>query len=83
MLATLPELILGAGALVLLMVAAWAGDRHTKLISWLSVLLVAAAGPGERAAGRSAAGSERLYRRHPAGRHDGVQHWNFGGDPGF
>ena len=44
MLATLPELILGAGALVLLMVAAWAGDRHTKLISWLSVLLVAAAG---------------------------------------
>jgi NADH-quinone oxidoreductase subunit N len=44
MMATLPELILGAGSLVLLLVAAWAGDRHTKLISWLAVALVAAAG---------------------------------------
>jgi NADH-quinone oxidoreductase subunit N len=44
MLATLPELILGAGSLVLLMVGAWAGDRHTRLISWLAVALIAAAG---------------------------------------
>jgi NADH-quinone oxidoreductase subunit N len=40
---TLPELILSAGALTLLMVAAFGGDRLTNAISWGSVGLLAAA----------------------------------------
>jgi NADH-quinone oxidoreductase subunit N len=44
MMATLPELIIGAGALLLLLVVAWAGDGSTRLVSWLSVLVLAAAG---------------------------------------
>lgn len=43
MIAALPELILSASGLALLMVAAWAGDSRTKLISWLSVAVIAAA----------------------------------------
>jgi NADH-quinone oxidoreductase subunit N len=42
--ASLPEAILGAGALVLLIVVAWAGDGRTKLVSRLAVALLAAAG---------------------------------------
>ena len=42
--AALPELILSIGSLALLMVAAYAGDRHTRAIGWASVLLFAAAG---------------------------------------
>ena len=44
LLLTLPEVILSFGALLLLMVAAFAGDRATQLISALAVLLLAAAG---------------------------------------
>jgi len=44
LLLTLPEVILSAGALLLLMIAAFAGDRATQLISALAVLLLAAAG---------------------------------------
>ena len=44
LLLTLPEIILTLGALALLMVAAYAGDRSTGLVSWLSAALLAAAG---------------------------------------
>lgn len=40
---TLPEIILSASALVLLMVAAYAGDRSAKLAAWLAVAAFAAA----------------------------------------
>lgn len=40
---TLPEIILSAGSLVLLMIAAFAGDRQTRLISVLAVALLVAA----------------------------------------
>ncbi len=36
---TAPELILSLGALALLMVAAFAGDRATRLVTWLAVAL--------------------------------------------
>jgi NADH-quinone oxidoreductase subunit N len=41
---TLPELILSVGAIVLMLVAAWCGDRATNAISWGAVALLAAAG---------------------------------------
>jgi NADH-quinone oxidoreductase subunit N len=40
---SLPEEILSLGAIVLMLVAAWAGDKSSRLIGWLSVLLLAAA----------------------------------------
>jgi NADH-quinone oxidoreductase subunit N len=43
LLVTLPELILSIGAIVLMMVAAYAGDRATRAISWAAVLLFVAA----------------------------------------
>ncbi|MFT3967187.1 MAG: NADH-quinone oxidoreductase subunit NuoN [Sphingobium sp.] len=44
MLPILPELVLIASALILLIAAAFAGDRATQPISWLSVLALGAAG---------------------------------------
>ncbi|MCF8708335.1 NADH-quinone oxidoreductase subunit NuoN [Rhizorhapis sp. SPR117] len=44
LLMVMPELILTGAALLLLMVAAYVGDRATQAISWLSVLALAAAG---------------------------------------
>ena len=41
---TLPELILSVGAMLLLLVAGWRGDGATRGISWVSVLLLIAAG---------------------------------------
>ncbi len=41
---TLPELVLAAGSIVLMMVAAWGGQASTKLVSWASVALLAGAG---------------------------------------
>ncbi|MBW8744697.1 MAG: NADH-quinone oxidoreductase subunit NuoN [Sphingomonas sp.] len=41
---TLPELILSIGAMLLLLVAGWRGDGATRGISWMSVLLLLAAG---------------------------------------
>jgi len=41
---TLPEIILGAGALVLLMISAYAGDKAASLVVGLAVALFAAAG---------------------------------------
>jgi NADH-quinone oxidoreductase subunit N len=40
----LPEEILSVGALALMLVAAWAGDRSGPLLTWLAVLLLAIAG---------------------------------------
>lgn len=53
---TLPEIILSVGSLVLLMIAAFAGDRQTRLVSVLAVALlvaalIAALGPGGTAFG--------------------------------
>ncbi|CAN5138037.1 NADH-quinone oxidoreductase subunit NuoN [soil metagenome] len=44
MLPILPELVLIASSLTLLMVAAYAGDKATQIISWLAVAGLAAAG---------------------------------------
>jgi NADH-quinone oxidoreductase subunit N len=54
LLLTLPEVILTIGALVLMMVAAWAGDRSARLLSWIAVGVFAAAAfavPGISGAG--------------------------------
>ena len=60
---TLPELILSVGSLVLLMVAAYGGDRLTREIGWAAVALFGAAalsllGP----AGHGGVGFDGLYR---------------------
>ena len=39
----LPEEVLSTGALLLMLVAAWAGDRSAALLTWLSIALLAAA----------------------------------------
>ncbi|PVX30128.1 NADH-quinone oxidoreductase subunit NuoN [Sphingomonas pokkalii] len=44
LLMTLPELVLAAGSIVLMLVAAWGGQASTKLVSWASVALLAGAG---------------------------------------
>jgi NADH-quinone oxidoreductase subunit N len=41
---TLPELILSAGSLVLLLVAGWRGDAATRLIGWAAIALFVLAG---------------------------------------
>jgi NADH-quinone oxidoreductase subunit N len=41
---TLPELVLTAGGLILMMVAAYAGDGAARLVGWLSVATLALAG---------------------------------------
>jgi len=53
----LPEEILSVGALLLMLAAAWAGDRSAAFLTWLGVLLLAAAAvflPGISDAGGSA-----------------------------
>jgi len=53
----LPEEILSVGALVLMMAAAWAGDRAAPLLTWLGVAIIALAAmfvPGIRDAGGTA-----------------------------
>lgn len=44
LLAVLPELILTAGGLLLMLVAAFGGDGTTRVVNWLSVLTLAIAG---------------------------------------
>ena len=44
LLMTLPELVLAAGSIVLMLVAAFGGQASTKLVSWASVALLAGAG---------------------------------------
>ncbi|MBM6575121.1 NADH-quinone oxidoreductase subunit NuoN [Microvirga sp. SRT01] len=41
---TLPELVLGVGAIVLMLVSAWGGPGSTRLVSWASVAILAGAG---------------------------------------
>ena len=43
LLLTLPELILSAASLILLMIAAFAGDRSARLLTWLAVASLAVA----------------------------------------
>ena len=53
----LPEEVLSVGALVLMLAAAWAGDRAGPVLTWLAVLILAAAGallPGLRDLGGTA-----------------------------
>jgi NADH-quinone oxidoreductase subunit N len=53
----LPEEVLSIGALLLMLVAAWAGDRSAKVLTWLAIALLAVAAlllPGVRDAGGSA-----------------------------
>ena len=55
----LPEEILSVGALVLMLAAAWAGDRSAPLLTWLAVGVLALAGlflPGLTNAGGTAFG---------------------------
>ncbi len=44
LLMTLPELVLTAGALILMLAAAWGGQASTKAISWTSVAVLFGAG---------------------------------------
>jgi NADH-quinone oxidoreductase subunit N len=63
LLMTLPELVLGLGAIVLMLVAAWGGQQSTKLVSWASIAILA--GAGIALAGPSSSGGEAfggLYR---------------------
>ena len=55
----LPEEILSLGAILLMLVAAWGGDKAAPAVTWLGVLLLVAAGvfvPGVRDAGGTAFG---------------------------
>src|SRR6187401_1111852 len=55
----LPEEILSLGAMILMLAAAWAGDRAAPVLTWLAVLVIAVAGlflPGIANAGGSAFG---------------------------
>ncbi len=63
---SLPEIILSFGAIALMLAAAWAGDKSSKAISWLSVLLLAVAsaallGPS----GSAGVGYDGLYVADP------------------
>src|SRR5690242_295155 len=54
--ATMPELVLSIGSLALMLVAAWGGQRSTKMVSWTAVAVllgagVAVAGPASYAGG--------------------------------
>ena len=60
---TLPEVVLGLGAIALMLVAAWGGPRSTKAVSWAAIAviagaLIALAGP----ASSGGAAFEGLYR---------------------
>ncbi|MBC9031569.1 NADH-quinone oxidoreductase subunit NuoN [Sphingomonas sp. JC676] len=44
LLMTLPEVVLGLGAIVLMLVAAWGGQQSAKLVSWVSIAVLAGAG---------------------------------------
>ena len=51
---TLPEIVLSATSLVLLLVAAWAGDKSARLVTWIAIAAFAVAAllvPGVRDAG--------------------------------
>jgi NADH-quinone oxidoreductase subunit N len=41
---TLPEVVLGLGAIALMLVAAWGGPASTRAVSWIAVVVLAGAG---------------------------------------
>ncbi len=60
---TAPELILSIGAMVLLLVAAWAGDTASRGIGWAAVALFVLAGLSLAGpAGHGGTAFEGLYR---------------------
>src|ERR1700749_2411293 len=61
-----PEIILSVSAIVLMLAAAWAGDKASKAISWLSVAaLVGAAAALLGPAGSGGVGYDGLYVADP------------------
>ena len=63
LLMTLPELVLAAGAIALMLVAAWGGQGSTRAVSWASVAVLVGAGvalAGPASSGGAAFGG--LYR---------------------
>jgi NADH-quinone oxidoreductase subunit N len=63
LLMTLPELVLALGAILLMLVSAWGGQRSTTLVSWTAVTVLIGAGialAGPASAGGTAFGG--LYR---------------------
>ena len=42
--ATMPELVLSIGALALMLVSAWGGQRSTRMVSWTAVAVLLGAG---------------------------------------
>ena len=63
LLMTLPEVVLAAGAIALMLVAAWGGQGSTRAVSWASVAVLAGAGialAGPASSGGAAFGG--LYR---------------------
>ncbi|THD35181.1 MAG: NADH-quinone oxidoreductase subunit NuoN [Sphingomonas sp.] len=42
--ATMPELVLSVGALALMLVAAWGGQRSTRMVSWTAIAVLIGAG---------------------------------------
>ena len=60
---TLPELVLGVGAIVLMLVSAWGGPGSTRLVSWASVAILAGAGIALTGpAGNGGSAFDGLYR---------------------
>ncbi|MDB5707351.1 MAG: NADH-quinone oxidoreductase subunit [Sphingomonas bacterium] len=59
LLMTLPELVLSAGALILMLVAAWGGQASTKAVSWTSVAVLV--GAGIALIGPASTGGEAFY----------------------
>lgn len=60
---TLPELILGVGAVALMLVAAWGGPSSTRMVSWAAVAILLGAGIALTGpAGSGGAAFDGLYR---------------------
>ena len=65
----LPEIMLAVGAMVLLMVGAFRGERATTTVNWLAILLLVAAGassPGCRRNGWKPSAAALCWNRMPA-----------------
>ncbi|QNA84286.1 NADH-quinone oxidoreductase subunit NuoN [Sphingomonas sp. So64.6b] len=59
LLMTLPELVLGIGAIALMLVAAWGGQASTRAVSWTAVAILA--GAGISLIGPASSGGEAFY----------------------
>uniref|UniRef100_UPI0035CAB65E NADH-quinone oxidoreductase subunit NuoN n=1 Tax=uncultured Sphingomonas sp. TaxID=158754 RepID=UPI0035CAB65E len=63
LLMTLPELVLAAGAIALMLVSAWGGQGSTRLVSWASVAVLIGAGVALLGpASKGGAAFDGLYR---------------------